>query len=116
MERLTKKSKNSDMVWFVDHENNNAILEPCEMNSHHDRLVVQKLAAYEDAEEQGLLIWLPCKYVYYLVDVNSKWGGMVMKKSIKDLSLYEIEQIDKRKYYSTREEAEAALERMNKGK
>lgn len=43
------------MVWFVDHENNNIDLEPYEMNPHHNRLAIQKLAAYEDAEEQGLL-------------------------------------------------------------
>lgn len=69
-----------------------------------------KLKEYEDLEEQGLLLRLLCEKVYFLVDVNSKWGGMVMSKSIKDLTLYEIEQIDKRKYYSTREAAEAALQ------
>lgn len=59
MERLTRKSKTSDMVWFVDHENNNIDLEPCEMNPHHNRLAIQKLAAYEDAEEQGFMIRIP---------------------------------------------------------
>lgn len=61
MERLTRKSQIGDMVWFVDHENSNMDLEPCEMNPHHNRLAIQKLAAYEDAEEQGLLLRLPCK-------------------------------------------------------
>lgn len=62
MERLTErsKSKNSSMVWFKD-ENNNMLLEPCEMSSHHSRMAIAKLAAYEDAEEQGLLLRLPCK-------------------------------------------------------
>lgn len=62
MERLTErsKSKNSSMVWFKD-ENNNMLLEPCEMSSHHSRMAIAKLAAYEDAEEQGLLLKLPCK-------------------------------------------------------
>lgn len=69
---------------------------------------------YIDLEEQGLLLQLPTEYVYCLVDVNTKWGGMVMSKSIKNLTLYEIEQIDKRKYYSTKEAAEAALKEMEK--
>ena len=60
MKRLTKKSE-SGMVWFIDHENDDMRLEPCEMSSHHSRLAIEKLAAYEDAEEQGLLIRLHCK-------------------------------------------------------
>lgn len=51
MERLTKKSE-SGMVWFVDHENNDMRLEPCEMDSHHSRLAIQKLAEYEDLEDR----------------------------------------------------------------
>lgn len=61
MERLTIRSKNSDMVWFKDAENGNAHLEPCEMTAHHNRMALDKLATYEDAEEQGLLLRLPCK-------------------------------------------------------
>ena len=61
MERLTKRSKNSDMVWFKDAENGNISLEPCELTAHHNRMMLDKLAAYEDAEEQGLLLRLPCK-------------------------------------------------------
>lgn len=59
------------MVWFVDHENNEMELEPCEMDSHHSRLAIQKLAAYEDLEEQGLLLKLLCK-VGDTVFVDSK--------------------------------------------
>jgi hypothetical protein len=55
IKRLTKKSNVSDMVWFVDHENNDILCEPCEMDPHHSRLAIQKLAEYEDAEEQGVL-------------------------------------------------------------
>lgn len=58
MERLTERSKNSDMVWFKDTENN-SILEPCEMSAHHSRMAIAKLAEYEDAEEQGLISRLP---------------------------------------------------------
>ena len=61
MERLTERSKNTSMVWFKDNENSNMLLEPCEMSSHNSRMAIEKLATYEDAEEQGLLIRLPCK-------------------------------------------------------
>lgn len=71
MERLTErsKSKNSSMVWFKD-ENNNILLEPCEMSSHHSRMAIAKLAAYEDAEEQGQILRPPCKVgdTVYLID------------------------------------------------
>ena len=50
MNRLTRKSE-SGMVWFIDHENNEIELEPCEMDSHHSRLAIQKLAEYENMEE-----------------------------------------------------------------
>lgn len=61
MERLTIHSKNSDMVWFKDAENSNARLEPCEMTAHYNRMALDKLATYEDLEEQGRLLKLPCK-------------------------------------------------------
>ena len=48
MERLTRKSSNTDMVWFVDHNNNDMDLEPCEMSYTHNRLAIRKLAEYED--------------------------------------------------------------------
>ena len=60
MERLTKQSE-SGMTWFIDHENNGIALEPCEMDSHNNRLAIERLADYENAEEQGLLLKLPCK-------------------------------------------------------
>lgn len=61
MERLTEKAANSDMVWFKDTENEGIRLEPCEMTAHHNRMMLDKLAAYEDAEEQGRYIKLPEK-------------------------------------------------------
>lgn len=69
--RLTERSKNknSDMVWFKDSENDGMCIEPCEMSSHHNRMAIAKLATYEDAEEQGLLLRLPCGIgtdIYYI--------------------------------------------------
>lgn len=58
MERLTQKAPDSEMVWFKDKER---LFEPCEMSAHQSRMAIAKLAAYEQAEEMGLLIRLPCK-------------------------------------------------------
>ena len=62
MERLTKRSENLNdktTAWFIDRENGNRKLEPCEMNPHHSGVAIRRLAEYEDAEEQGLLFKLP---------------------------------------------------------
>ena len=59
MERLTKKS--DKMIWFNDQ---GLKIEPCEMNAHHCRMILEKLVDYEEAEEQGLLVRLPCKEAY----------------------------------------------------
>lgn len=56
MERLTQKAPDSEMVWFKDKER---LFEPCEMSAHQSRLAIAKLAVYEQAEEQGLLLRLP---------------------------------------------------------
>lgn len=58
MERLTYKAPDSEMVWFKEKER---LFEPCEMSAHQSRLAIAKLAAYEDAEEHGLLLLLPFK-------------------------------------------------------
>ena len=76
--------------------------------------MVKKLVDYEDLEEQGRLIKLPCKYVYYIVDINNSGYAKVAKRFIKVLSVYEIENIDKEncKYFSTKEKAEAKLKEL----
>lgn len=72
-------------------------------------LPITKLARYEDLEEQGLLLKLPCKDVFYIVDKGTKYE-MIMSKSIDNLNLYEIRGIDKDGYYwSTRKLAEERL-------
>ncbi len=70
----------------------------------------EKLKDYEDLEEQGRLLKLPCKEVYYIVDKNNPKYAAVMSKSIRDLTVYEIENIDiDGRYFSTEESAEAKL-------
>lgn len=75
---------------------------------------VEKLAEYEDLEEQDRLVKLPCKYVYNIVDINNPKYAMVMKRTIRELAIYEIEDIDKEncKYFSTEEKAEAKLKEL----
>lgn len=85
MDRLTYKSKESDMVWFVDHENDDMKLEPCEMSSHHSRLAIEKLSSYEDAEEQGLLLKLPCKIGDAVYAVTRDF---ISKYTIRNIEIY----------------------------
>ena len=72
----------------------------------------EKLAAYEDAEEQGLLLRLPCNEVWFICDKGTKYAT-VMSKSINDLTVYEIRKIDKDgRYWSSKKKAEAKLSEM----
>ncbi len=75
---------------------------------------LKKFKEYEDLEEQDRLIKLPCKYVYFIVDINNPKYATIMKKSIRELEIYEIESIDNVgcKYFSTEEEAEAKLKEL----
>lgn len=73
----------------------------------------EKLKEYEDLEEQGRLLKLPCNEVYYIVDKNNPKYAAVMSKSIRDLTVYEIENIDiDGRYFSTEESAEAKLKEL----
>ena len=96
--------------------------------------VMRKLADYEDAEEQGLFLRLPCKVgdtVYVLVDMNKQGAYQNIKADIVR-SIYfssknewkieftyiwhdtELSDIGKT-VFLTREEAEQALAEMQKG-
>lgn len=73
-----------------------------------------KLKQYENLEEQGLLLKLPCKRVWRIVDAKTKYA-YVLGKAIDDLTISEIRGIDKKGYYySTAEKAEKALADMRK--
>ncbi len=112
MERLTvncvdKVYDTFDPVDVVDNEYSKA---------NYNRILT-KLGDYEDLEEQGRLIKLPCKDVYYIIDINNPKYAMVTKKPIRELAIYEIENIDKEncKYFSTEEKAEAKLKELRGG-
>ena len=74
----------------------------------------ERLKEYEDLEEQGRLVILPCKDVYFIVDAKTPKYALVMKRSVRDLAIYEIEKVDKKncKYFSTKEKAEAKLKEL----
>lgn len=104
MERLTERNPS----WIDDELWESA----CEPDCEEVDAVYRRLKDYEDLEEQGRLVILPCKYVYYIVDINNnKW---IAKRFIKALSICEIENIDKEncKYFSTKEKAEAKLKEL----
>ena len=75
---------------------------------------LEKSNEYQQLEEQGRLLRLPCKDVYYIVDINNPKYAMVMKRPIRELAIYDIENIDKNgcRYFSTKEKAEARLKEL----
>ena len=79
--------------------------------------ICEKLGKYEDLGEQGRLVKLPCNDVYFIIDINNPKYAMVMKRPIRELTIYEIENIDKSgcKYFSTEEKAEAKLKELRGG-
>ena len=120
MERLTEKIGNTNCVKGCGSN--------CKYGFQHCRTedwencktiddVIDKLAQYEDLEEQGRLVKLPCKDVYYIVDINNPKYAMVMKQPIRELAIYDIENIDKEncKYFSTEGKAEAKLKELRGG-
>lgn len=78
---------------------------------------LEKSKEYQQLEEQGRLVKLPCKNVYFIIDINNPKYAMVMKKPIRELAIYEIEDIDKEncKYFSTEEKAKVKLKELRGG-
>lgn len=106
MERLTERNP----FWI----NDEMWLNACEPDDEEIEAIYRRLKDYEDLEEQGRLAKLPCKDVYSIVDINNPKYAMVMKKAIRELRIYEIEDIDKSgcKYFSTKGKAEARLREL----
>lgn len=98
-------------------ESDNPMYKACiKVAKDHEQLAewFEKSKEYQQLEEQDRLIKLPCNKVYYIVDINNPKYAMVMKKAIRELRIYEIEDIDKSgcKYFSTKEKAEARLREL----
>lgn len=118
MERLTEKL--DKMIWFKDQ---GLKIEPCEMNAHHCRMILEKLADYEDLEEQGLLVRLPCPIGTTVWDIcgmdirenvvsglEYDKGGKWFLWADENECLGELNIL----VFLTREEAEKKLEEMKK--
>ena len=72
---------------------------------------LKELKSYKDAEEQGLLVRLPCKVgteVYYILGIPNKTPCVI------DKCVFELSDINKigKTVFLTREEAEKKLEEM----
>ena len=130
MERLTEYMGNGK-----DYESINPIDTPYEYGKANLQELINKLAAYEEAEEQGLLLRLPCKVgdTLYRVNKGAKEPVIMMrviqlyiKQIHKDITVMRIDAINDadmgescylpcdigERIFLTREEAEAKLKEM----
>lgn len=81
MERLTRRSANGTGVYATPSG------EPVKWeNNRHN--VLQKLADYEDLEEQGRLIKLPCKIGSVLYEINDL-TGFITERDIDKIEIFE---------------------------
>ena len=125
MERLTERTADGILVKENYEKETLKTLYQCygeKPNSYYSNCeegycAMEKLADYEDLGEQGRLVKLPCNDVYFIIDINNPKYAMVMKRPIRELTIYEIENIDKSgcKYFSTEEKAEAKLKELRGG-
>lgn len=119
MERLTKRGYKKQALLIGTSCSYGYISYDCKLKEGNELLksALDKLAGYEDLEEQGRLIKLPCNDVYFIVDINNPRYATVMKRPIRELAIYEIEDIDKEncKYFSTEGKAKARLKELRGG-
>lgn len=124
MERLTERNS-QDLLGFIGVN----CTHICADNVCHlgcpIQNAIEKLKAYEDAEEQGLLLWLPypleTRYVYAIDDDIIRLNAMdlsIGKDGRTGKTIYTVDSMD---YYFEEfgeivflsgEEAETALEKM----
>lgn len=136
MERLTERERNIDGTGVAKEEITDGLLKP-----FADKILT-KLADYEDLEEQGLLVKLPCKlkdklYHFYGIDLEDNFVDVISDEIIMEvvatefvIDSYEIaikcitdwnspyEYLPAAEFgktvFLTREEAEKKLEEMKK--
>ena len=122
MERLTERMENAPYgesnVWVKNHDYIKAS---------------EKLAEYEDLEEQGLLVRLPCKVGDILFRINKGARNPIIKMKVSQITmiskLYNIKAIQEDygevffsddvigiKVFTTSEEAEKKLEELGNDK
>lgn len=127
MERLTENKRNSDGTGV---SKQSLIDRPGKgYPSNYARSIVTKLAEYEDLEEQGRLLRLPCKPNDIVYRINKAARVPIIKMVVKRIILfdksYALEVVDEyggqllfladdigKVLYITREEAEAKLKEI----
>lgn len=92
---------------------------PDSVHATYWALVHEKLARYEDAEQEGRLIVLPCKVgdTIYILRGDVKNGYETVKKTHVEEVQFRLGCLDKQMklypfYYLTRAEAEKAMEEV----
>lgn len=85
MERLTENTRNNDGTGI----SKQSLIDRCGKGypSNYTSAIVTKLAAYEDAEEQGLLLRLPCKVgdtVYVVTSPFNVFDDIEYDENMKD--------------------------------
>ena len=111
MERLTERTEEGFQC--NDHK---CRLSYCDRGCEHYQLMVDKLAEYEDAEEQGLLIRLPFaigKPIYKVCFASEIGCGFVYEGTMT-LKFYadNMKDFEAGIVYTSKEEAEQALASM----
>lgn len=132
MERLTERERNVDGTGVAREEITDGLLKP-----FADKILT-KLAVYEDLEEQGLLVRLPCKIGDTVYRVNAGAKQPIIPMTVSEIhflcyknertvrfdaigkedmgeSCYRLEDIG-RIVFLTREEAAKKLEEMKNDK
>lgn len=127
MERLTENKRNSDGTGV---SKQSLIDRPGKgYPSNYARSIVTKLAEYEDLEEQGRILRLPCRPNDIVYRINKEVREPIIRMSVERIVLfdnsYALEVTDKygrhllfmaddigKVLYITREEAEAKLKEM----
>lgn len=121
MERLTERERNVDGTGVAREEITDGLLKP-----FADKILT-KLADYEDLEEQGLLMRLPCKVGDIMFRINKGAKNPVIELTVTQINItrrsYNLEVIDRdcgelmcfkndigKTVFLTRKEAEKKLE------
>lgn len=109
MERLTKIISCPDGTKLYDISNK--LFKLNTSRADKTRMILEKLAVYEDLEEQDRLVILPCKVgddVYYILGIPNETPCAI------DKCTFELSDINKigKTLFLTREEAEAKLKKL----
>lgn len=134
MERLTKREDDSITYNEKRELECGEYCDSCSQSAGNCKTVenmIKKLADYEDLEEQGLLVRLPCKVGDIMFRINKGAKNPVIELTVTQIDIttrsYNLEVIDRdygelmcfkndigRTIFLTREEAEKKLEEMKK--